>query len=123
MSNFFDSEGFYASLDAFRRDKGITWKKVAESSKVSASTLTRMGQGKRPDVDSLAALAAWSGIDVSKFYRTEKPKSSNSQSSTISEITALLRADRNIKGEDALMMERMVTSLYEDMKKRRGEEN
>lgn len=119
MSNYFDAEGFYAALDAHRRSKDIPWKKVAEKSGVSASTLTRMGQGKRPDVDSLAALATWSSIDVSKFYRDEK--SNNESPSTLSEITALLRADRNIQGQDAEMMERMISSLYEDMRKRRGE--
>ena len=71
MSNFFDAEGFYAALDAIRRDRDFSWKKIAEKSKVSASTLTRMGQGKRPDVDSLAALASWSRLDVSQFYRDQ----------------------------------------------------
>ena len=52
MSNFFDAEGFYAALDAIRLGREISWKKVAENAKVSASTLTRMGQGKRPDVPS-----------------------------------------------------------------------
>ncbi|MCP4360699.1 MAG: helix-turn-helix transcriptional regulator [Chloroflexi bacterium] len=120
MSKFFDSEGFYAALDAHRKSKDLTWKKVAEHAAVSASTLTRMGQGKRPDIDSLAALASWSGIDVSNFYRGELPRTG--RPSTVSEITALLRADRNIRGEDASMMENMIASLYEDMRKRREEE-
>lgn len=119
MSNFFDAEGFYAALEAHRISKDITWKKVAAKSGVSASTLTRMGQGKRPDVDSLAALASWSGIDTSKFYRNEK--SEQHRPSTLSEITTLLRADRNLKGEDASIMERMINSLYKDMRKRREE--
>lgn len=120
MSNYFDAEGFYAALDGYRKSKDMPWKKVAVKSGVSASTLTRMGQGKRPDVDSLAALADWSGIDVSSFYRTSSSRVT--QKETISEITALLRADRNIKGDDAQMMEKMIKSLYEDMRKRRGEE-
>lgn len=118
MSNFFfDAEGFYAALDAIRRNRELSWKKVAEKAKVSASTLTRMGQGKRPDVDSLAALASWSGIDVSQFYRTSEAPSQ--QKDTLSEITTLLRADRNIKGDDAQTMELMIKTLYEDMRKRR----
>ncbi|MDA4848414.1 helix-turn-helix domain-containing protein [Hoeflea poritis] len=118
MSNFFDAEGFYAALDAIRRGKEFSWKKVAEKSNVSASTLTRMGQGKRPDVDSLAALASWSGIDVSQFYRDKaEPRA---QKDTIAEITTLLRADRQIEGEDAHTMELMIKTLYEDMRKRRA---
>ena len=68
MSNLkFDAEGFYAALDGHRQSKGLTWKKVADQAKISASTLTRMGQGKRPDVDTLAGLASWSGIDAKMF--------------------------------------------------------
>lgn len=119
MSNFFDAEGFYAALDAIRRDREVSWKKVAEKAKVSASTLTRMGQGKRPDVDSLAALASWSSLDVSQFYRTETM--TRTQKDTLAEITTLLRADRNIKGEDAQTMELMIKTLYEDMRKRRAD--
>ena len=51
----FDADGFYAALDAERRSRRYTWKRVADESRVSASTLTRMAQGRRPDVDSLAA--------------------------------------------------------------------
>jgi transcriptional regulator with XRE-family HTH domain len=59
MKEKFDNEGFFAALDAHRLAKRLTWKQVAEQSEVSASTLTRMAQGKRPDVDGLAALLKW----------------------------------------------------------------
>lgn len=119
MSNFFDAEGFYAALDAHRASLGITWKKLAEKASVSPSTLTRMGQGKRPDVDTLAALASWSGIDAKSFYL--RKGETRSQPETLAEITTLLRADRELTEEGAIMMERMVTSLYEEMRKRRRE--
>jgi transcriptional regulator with XRE-family HTH domain len=117
MSNFFDSEGFYAALDAHRQAIGITWKKVAEEADVSPSTLTRMGQGKRPDIDTLAALASWSGIDVKTFYL--RADSLTTKPETIAEVTALLRADRNLGKEGSAVMERMIISLYEEMRKRR----
>ena len=60
----FEADAFYAALDAERRDRRYTWKQVAEESQVSASTLTRMAQGRRPDVDSLAALVTWSGLSA-----------------------------------------------------------
>ena len=56
---YFDADAFFEALDKTRNNKKITWRKVAEEAGVSASTLTRMAQGKRPDVDTLAALAAW----------------------------------------------------------------
>lgn len=116
MSNTrFDAEGFYAALDSERQTRRLTWKQVATEAKIAASTLTRMGQGKRPDVDGLAALAIWSGINVGLFYRpiglqrnTAKP---------LTEITALLRADRNLSGESAVALEAMLKSAYEHMRK------
>ena len=81
----FDGDAFYAALDGEKQARQCTWKRVAEESGVSASrlnwkrvaeesgvsasTLTRISQGKRPDVDSLAALSAWSGLDVDRFVR------------------------------------------------------
>jgi transcriptional regulator with XRE-family HTH domain len=118
MSNHnFDAEGFYAALDSVRQAKGITWKNVASGSGVAASTLTRMGQGKRPDIDGLAALAAWSGIDVSDFYRNDSVVAITPE--PLAQITALLRADKNLGPESAVAIESMLKSAYEHMRLKR----
>lgn len=119
-NNRFDCEAFYAALDSVRLAREITWKKLASEAGVAASTLTRMGQGKRPDVDGLAALASWSGLDVSKFYRSSQDTGSKSTVEPLGEITALLRADRNLSGESAKALEQMIKSAYEHMRKNRG---
>jgi hypothetical protein len=79
-----------------------------------------MGQGKRPDVDGLAALASWSGLDVGLFYRPIGERRNNPK--PLSEITALLRADRNLSGESAIALEAMLKSAYEHMRKSIGDE-
>ncbi len=120
MSNTrFDCEAFYAALDGVRMTKKMTWKKLASEAGVTASTLTRMGQGKRPDVDGLAALASWSNLDVSMFYRPQL--GSRRASEPLGEITALLRADKNLTGDSAQALEQMLKSAYEHMRKSRGE--
>ena len=68
----FDAEAFYSAIDAERRSRRQTWKLVAEEARVSASTLTRMAQGRRPDVDSMAALIAWSGLSADMFVKDAK---------------------------------------------------
>ena len=119
MSNQrFDAEGFYAALDGTREAKKLTWKQVANQSGIAASTLTRMRQGKRPDIDGLAALASWSDLDVKKFYRPAQEVKSGAE--TLAEITALLRADRNLSGESAQALETMLKSAYKHMRKNRG---
>ena len=119
MSNKrFDTEGFYAALDGTRQAKNLTWKQVAMESGIAASTLTRMRQGKRPDIDGLAALASWSGLDVKKFYRPAEE--ARPKAEPLAEITALLRADRNLSGESARALETMLKSAYTHMRKNRG---
>lgn len=119
MSNQrFDVEAFYSALDAQRLAKKKNWKQVAGEAGIAASTLTRMGQGKRPDVDGLAALASWSGLDVSDFIRPQSPSSQNPE--PLSQITALLRADRNLSGDSAKVLEAMLKSAYENLRIRRG---
>lgn len=120
MSNQrFDAEGFYAALDSTRSARNLTWKSVATEAGVAASTLTRMGQGKRPDVDGLAALASWSGLDVREFYRPAGEIRSDAES--LAQITALLRADHNLSGESAQILETMLKLAYEHMRKSRGQ--
>ncbi len=117
-NNRFDGEGFYAALDSQRQARRLTWKKVAAEAGVAASTLTRMGQGKKPDVDGLAALVSWSGLDVGDFVRPAEPNTDDAE--PLAKITALLRADRNLSGDSAKALESMLKSAYEHMRNERG---
>jgi len=116
----FDAEAFYAALDSERQARERTWKEVATEAKVSASTLTRMGQGKRPDVDSLAALATWSGLNVDQFLIGKKEAKPSTE--PLTRITALLRADRNLKPGAAEALEAMLKSGYAHLRKVRRDE-
>lgn len=117
MSNLsFDAKAFYSALDSERIARDKTWKQVAAAANVSASTLTRMGQGKRPDVDSLAKLANWSGLDVDQFIQGKRNREKPS-SETINEISALLRADRNLNNAGAETLEAIIRSAYAHLKK------
>lgn len=111
---YFDRDGFYAALDAARLAKALNWKQVAAASGVSASTLTRMSQGKRPDVDGLAALAAWSGLDTDDFVRsdlTERP-----DPEPLAMISTYLRGDKNLKPEAAAALEAVIKVTYEQLR-------
>ena len=113
-----DAEGFYAALNLTREAKGLSWKEVANKTGVSASTLTRMGQGKRPDIDTLAGLATWSAIDVPDFYADETKKKKAPE--TLAQISVLLRADKNLDSQSAKMIESLLESAYRSMRKGRG---
>lgn len=110
----FDAEGFYDALDAQRQSRRLNWKQVAAASGVSASTLTRMAQGKRPDVDGLAALAAWSGLAVDDFVRGADDVVREPDS--LAKISTYLRSDRNLSPEAATALDGLIKVTYERLR-------
>lgn len=108
----FDSEAFYAALNAARLSKQKTWKDIAEETGVNASTLSRIGQGANPDVNGLAALLAWSNLKLEAFVRGGK----RNKAEPIAEITALLRADPKLSKSHARLIEDIVISTYNKLK-------
>ena len=87
---------------------------VAHEAGVSASTLTRMGQGKRPDLDTLGALATWSGLTVDDFVVGKLAKI---ETEPLTRMTALLRTDRNLTSEGAATLEAILKTAYEHLRK------
>jgi transcriptional regulator with XRE-family HTH domain len=72
MTASFDPDALYVALDRKRREAGIRWRDVAKQAGVSASTLTRIGQFKRPDADGVVRLLAWLGTtDLAPFIKHE----------------------------------------------------
>lgn len=108
----FDSDAFYAALNAARLSRQKTWKDVAEEAGVNASTLSRIGQGAKPDVNGLAALLSWAGLKAESFIRGAAKK----KSEPLAEITALLRADPKLSKQNAKLMEEIVMSTYNKLR-------
>lgn len=109
MTDRFDSNAFYAALNAARLSRQLAWKDVAEAAGVNASTLSRIGQGKKPDVNGLAALLAWSGLKAEQFIRGGDE---GGEPDPLARITALLRADPHLSAGNAQVMEDIVLSTY-----------
>ena len=112
MRAIFQNEAFCAALNAQRLAQRKTWKQVADDSGVGASTLTRMIQGKRPDVDGLAALLKWSGLKAENFLGPDE----GNRAETLAEMTALLRADPKLSEASKLTLERVLQATYESLR-------
>lgn len=108
---WFDGDAFYAALDSHRQSLGYTWRKVASEAGVSASTLTRMAQGKRPDVDSLARLARWAGLDVGDYIRPGRCADAM-QAEPLAMVSTYLKSDRNLTPEAATALDELVKAAY-----------
>jgi transcriptional regulator with XRE-family HTH domain len=111
----FDGEKFVAALDSTRRARNMTWRKVADEAQVSASTLTRLSQGKRPDVDSLGALSRWAGLKTDAFYTSSAP---TVPTEPLAKVTAYLRADPNLSDEGAKALEAILYATYEQFRRK-----
>jgi transcriptional regulator with XRE-family HTH domain len=110
----FDSEGFYRALEATVASRALTWKQVGVETGVSASTLTRMAQGRKPDAASLAALSAWAGLNPADFVTAPfKPL----QAETMARISMLLRSDPKLDHQGADALEAIVWAAYERLRK------
>jgi transcriptional regulator with XRE-family HTH domain len=112
LKGSFDNEKFYAALDAQRTARGLSWKQVADQSGVSASTLTRMAQGKRPDVDGLAALLAWGGLQADSFMDAAE----GAEADPLTRMTILVRGDHRLTSENKTMLEGVLRAVYGSVK-------
>lgn len=110
----FDFGAFYAALDAAREQNDMTWKEVGEGTNVSQATLTRMRQGKRPDADSLAALAAWATLNPADFVRVP----TRAPAHALAAISTHLRSDPHLSAESATAIEQMVRAAYKQLAKK-----
>ncbi|MCG2575872.1 helix-turn-helix domain-containing protein [Dechloromonas sp. XY25] len=109
----FDAMAFYRALDAERERKLLNWKQLSQATGVSASTLTRMAQGRRPDADSLAKLAAWAGLNPADYVdRMGRGPAEES----LTKVLAYFRADSSLTKEAAVALEEMVQAAYNRLK-------
>ena len=66
----FNARAFYQSLVRVVDSRQMTWRKVAQETGISHSTLSRMAADRRPDAASLALLSAWAGLNPAHFVTT-----------------------------------------------------
>jgi hypothetical protein len=72
-----------------------------------------MAQGKRPDVDGLAALSAWSGLNADDFVRSEDDRP---QPEPLAQIATYLRSDKNLSPESATALNEVIKATYERLR-------
>lgn len=111
---YFDAGSFYEALDHARTARNLMWKDVAKRAKVSPSTLTRLAQGRRPDVDSLAALVDWAGLRADDFVvrvHSEQPDPNTGEPLAL--ISTYLRADANLSEVQADAISKVIRATYD----------
>jgi hypothetical protein len=74
-----------------------------------------MAQGRRPDVDSLAALVTWSGLSADDFIQDDQGKP---DPGALAMISTYLKSDPQLTPEAADALDELVKATYERMRKR-----
>ena len=110
----FDSDGFYAAIERAAGQRKATWKDVSDATGVSRTTLTRMGQGRKPDAASMAALSAWAGINPASFVAGQAQQLSAGR--TLDQVALLFRQDAALSVAARSTLEAIVETAYNKLK-------
>lgn len=111
MANEIDIGELARMIRAKRGTRGL--RAIAnEIGDVSASTLSRIEQGKVPDLDTFIRLCKWLGVSADHFTVTREPISTEEKSSTQDVIAAHLRADRALDPQTAEALVKMIQIAY-----------
>lgn len=104
-------EALVAALDAERKAKSLSWRQLAKAAGVSPSTLTRMQQGKSPDVNTFSALTAWLNIPAERFY-TEQPHRPSQREDPMAVISTLLRGKKKMNPKAFTALQELVNAAF-----------
>lgn len=110
MSSYVDIDELAAMVRAKRGGMGL--RQAAQAIRdVSPSTLSRVENGKLPDMDTFLRLCDWLEVKPSRFFRdtseTEEPEMDN-----VERIEAHLRADKELDPATAEALATMIRAAY-----------
>lgn len=110
MSQALDTQLFAGMVKSKRGEKGL--RTVAqEIGGISSATLSRIEQGKVPDVDTFIKVCRWLEVPTDYFTKIEIPNSSVGVSN-YSKIVAHLRADRELASETIETIVKLINLAY-----------
>lgn len=108
-----DMDALIAALDAQRQAHKISWRELARQAEVSPSSLTRMQQGKNPDVNTFAALLQWLGLPAERFMVGELRNSKNKASAhPLAVASTLLRGKKHMTPKATKALDDLVRAAY-----------
>lgn len=102
-----DVKALHAALDAARAERELSWRQLAREIGVSASTISRMANGFKPDVTAFAAMTTWLRMPAEAFYVTSTSESEE-EPELVASLVPLLRARRDLTEGDVAYLEEVI---------------
>lgn len=115
-----DVAALHAALDKEREARGLSWRTLAKEVGISPSTLSRMANGQRPDVDAFAALTSWLGVSP-ETYLVSELSGSSTEPDLMTELAPLLRARSDLRPEDVDYLEELIGAAVRRFRAERRE--
>lgn len=106
MPNRIDTEKLSGMIKRKRGKMGL--RKAAEIIDISAPTLSRIEQGKLPDIDTYLKICDWLGVSAEFFSIS----STQDKDSTQKKVEASLRADKTLAPETVEALINMINLAY-----------
>lgn len=100
----------YATLDAARKERGLSWRSLAKEIGVSPSLLSRLSNGLKPDADGFATIVAWLKLPAEQFFANdEEPLTTDErQPDLMAQLAPLLRARKDLTETDINYLEQVI---------------
>jgi transcriptional regulator with XRE-family HTH domain len=108
-----DVAGLYAALEAAKQSKGMSWRQLAREIGVSPSTMSRLANDLKPDVNAFAAMVRWLNIPAERFMidvEEQRQRRESEQPDLVATLAPLLRARTDLKEEDVVHLEELIAS-------------
>lgn len=117
----FDTSELMQKLQAKRRARDMSLRDVADVTGVSVPTLSRVLRGHVPDRENLLRLAGWVGMSIAPAadqHARRDDRVHSPDADTVEAVELHLRADRNLRGEDAEALAALFKIAYDRLRDR-----
>jgi transcriptional regulator with XRE-family HTH domain len=108
----------YATLDAVRKERGLSWRSLAKEIGVSPSLLSRLGNGLKPDADGFATIVAWLKVPAEQFFANdeEPPATKQPEPDLMAQLTPLLRARKDLTETDINYLQQVIAATIDHVR-------
>lgn len=118
MGNYLDTEKLANLVRSKRGLRGLR-DTAKEIGNVSPSTISRVENGKTPDMDTFLALCDWLEVPAAELIKNTEDEA---DLDTPEAITIQLRADKNLDPAIANALASLVKAAYKDLSQNKAEE-
>ncbi len=120
MGNYLDTERLANLVRSKRGRRGLR-DTAKEIGNISPSTISRVENGKTPDMDTFLALCDWLEVPPAELIKNTEDEHEQALK-TPDAITIQLRADKNLDPAIANALASLVKAAYKDLSQKKDDE-